>query len=62
MRGAELDRLAPQLFVCELLDLRLQIVDGGNHRPQLLDDALVRGAKYLCQNFIEKHSYLRLPV
>ncbi len=59
---AEFDGLGPQLLVGELLDARFEVVDGGHDRPQLLDDAFVRGAKNFGKSFIEKHRNLRLPV
>ena len=46
--GLELRRPGHQLSVRELLHLRLEHADPGDHRHQLLDDALVRSAEDLC--------------
>src|SRR5262249_25498768 len=46
---AELRRLRPQLGVAELLDARLEVVDGVDARRDLLDLALVLGAEDFLQ-------------
>ena len=58
--GPELNGLVAQLLIGELLDLRLEGIDLGDHRRELLDGALVRGAENFGKDLIEKHRLLRL--
>ncbi len=48
-RGAEFLRLAPQLFVAQRREFRLQGVDGGDFRPIALQTPIIRGAEHLLQ-------------
>ena len=52
---AELLRLASELFVGELLDLRLFCVDRGDERPQALQVTLVLRADDLCEERVNNH-------
>ena len=52
---AELGGFGAQLFVGELLYLRLKGIDGVDNRQQALDGALIRGAEYFGESLIEKH-------
>ena len=58
----ELRRLGPQSLVRKLFHVCFEGADQRHHRHQTLDQTLVRRAKNLGKNFIENHSYLRLPV
>jgi len=52
----------PQFIVRQTLGVVFEGVDDGHNRPEALDKPFVCCTKNLCQEFIEKHRNLRLPV